>query len=106
MQNSCLFGTTPGTQPAYVDSSTLMNNHLLQEIYFQPYRRAAIAVLIDHNLELPPSDSLSLIVESAVAACELFFAETVHHPSSVELLQVFEAFVLSCVNPPIKEVLQ
>jgi hypothetical protein len=80
-----------------------MNNHLQHEIYFLPHRRAAISVLLDHDLELPSSESLSLIVESAAAVCQLFFAAATRHPDSKDLLQVFEAFVLSCVQAPVEE---
>jgi len=97
---------TPGNSSAYVASTTSMNNHLQHESYLLPHRRTAINILLDHDLELPPSDSLSLIVESAVAACELFFAAAIHHPSSVQLNQVFERFVLRCVSVSADEVLQ
>ena len=101
-----LFGNTSGTLPANVGPSTLMNNHLLHETLFQPYRRAAIDLLLDHDFELPPSDSLSLIVESAVAVCQLFLVSATRHPDSAEIRQVFNAFVLSCVTVPVQEVLQ
>lgn len=91
---------------ALVAPATTLNNHLQHESYLQPYRRAAINCLLDHDLELPPWDSLSLIVESAVAARDLFFTAATHRPSAIELQQVFEAFVLFCVNVPIGEVIQ
>jgi hypothetical protein len=82
-----------------------MNIHLQHETSLLPYRRAAINCLLDHELELPPSDSLSLIVESAVAACQLFFAAAMQHPSAAENRKVFESFVLNCVSQPVGEVL-
>ena len=93
------------TSAVYADSSSAtMTNHLQQETYLLPYRRAAINCLLDHELELPPSDVLSLIVESAVAACQLFFAAAMQHPSAAENRDVFKNFVLSCVSQPVEEV--
>ena len=105
----------PAYSPAWLQSETAletlrtyatsMTNHIRHEAYLMPYRRSAINCILEHDLELPQSESLSLIVESALAACQLFFAAALQHPSSGELLEVFEAFVLSCVSQRVGEVL-
>jgi hypothetical protein len=76
--------------------------YVTQNKSFAKYVSYAIQVLHEYNLVPPDVDRVTLIVRSALAAQNLFFAASLHHPERVELHQVFETFVLNCVMPPEK----
>jgi hypothetical protein len=54
--------------------------------------------MAEHDLVPPQPEQLNLIVQSALAVQCHFFAACLHHPNEVELHQVFEKFVMSCVT--------
>jgi hypothetical protein len=66
------------------------------------YVNCAIRIFNEHSLGLPDVDRITLIVQSALAAQNLFFATSLHDPGQVELYQVFETFVVNCVLAPDK----
>jgi hypothetical protein len=66
------------------------------------YVTCAIRIFHEHNLDLPDVDRITLIIHSALAAQNLFFAASLHDPEPVELYQVFETFILNCVMTPDK----
>jgi hypothetical protein len=64
------------------------------------YVNCAIRIFNEHSLGLPDVDRITLIVHSALAAQNLFFAASLHEPEQAELHQVFETFVLDCALAP------
>lgn len=62
------------------------------------YLRLAIQILFEHDIELPEPDWLDLIVQSALAAQNLYYTASIRHPSTTSLYQVFQSFVLDCVT--------
>ena len=99
MQQLTIFGTTLGHPPT---SDCLFSKRLasLQErSVLAPYRRIAVRLLIEQDLELPGWDTLTLLIESALASRDLYFAAALEKPGPSRLAQHFEAFVLACVLP-------
>jgi hypothetical protein len=74
--------------------------YVKQEKSFARYFSYAIQTLLEYDLAVPEVDRVTLIVQSALAAQNLFFAASLRHPEQAELHQVFETFVLNCVMPP------
>lgn len=63
------------------------------------YRRTAIQLIAEHDFDLPYWDSLTLIVESALASRDLYFVASMTRPTQTQLDEHFAAFVLSCAEP-------
>ena len=62
------------------------------------YLKLAIQILFEYDIELPEPDRFDLIVESALAAQNLYFTASIGHPSTTSLYRVFQSFVLDCVT--------
>jgi hypothetical protein len=63
------------------------------------YLQLAIQILFEYDIELPEPDRLDHIVQSALAAQNLYYTASIGHPSTTSLYRVFQSFVLDCVTP-------
>ena len=66
------------------------------------YLWSAIQLISEHDLALPGWDLLPLIVESALASRDLFYAASINRPCQMELDEHFAAFVPSCAEASIE----
>ena len=62
------------------------------------YLRRAVEILRACDLALPEPYQLNLIVQSALAAQNLYFTASIGHPNTTSLYRVFQTFVLDCVT--------
>jgi len=95
MSTSTLFGIPLGHPPT-LHPSALSSIPSGEYDRLAPYRRTAIHILAEHELELPGWDVLTLIVESALASRDLYFVASINRPCQMKLDEHFAAFVLSC----------
>jgi hypothetical protein len=66
-----------------------------------PYRWTAVQLLAERDLELPDWEALTLIIESALASRDLYYAASMTRPTQACLDEHFAAFVLSYALPAI-----
>jgi hypothetical protein len=101
MAKLTIFGTPLGHPPTS-QPLTILSSNPRERTGLAPYQRTAIRLLAEHDFDLPDWDSLTLIVESALASRDLYFAASMTRPTHKQLDEHFAAFVLSCAEPPTK----
>ena len=84
MSTLTLFGIPLGHPPT-AHPSALLSRPPVEYDRLAPYRRTAIHIMSEHDLEVPGWDSLTLIVESALASRDLLFAASINRPGQMEL---------------------
>jgi hypothetical protein len=90
------------TSTFFTGQGDSLKTHVTQNKTLADYINYAIQLFQECDLPLPDEDHIILIVESALAVQNLFFTTCLRRPEQVELHQVFEAFLVSCVLPPEK----
>jgi hypothetical protein len=93
ISRSCTDQILAPTEPSFVISRTI-GGIWSREAYLRNSRQ----ILAAHDLASPDRDRLILVVEAALAAQSLWFAAVLHEPSTAELYEFFEEFVLRCVK--------
>jgi hypothetical protein len=101
MAKITLFGIPLGHPPNSHDS-TILSSNPSERIRLAPYRRTAVQLIAEHDIELPGWEALTRILEAALSSRDLYFAASLHHPSQENLDEHFAAFVLSCAQPVIE----